>query len=204
MLKKTNVTENRIFTTKQLVIIAMLAALSYVLQLLHLPFKYLGFLEFEFSDIPAIVAGFVYGPLVGIMIEMIKNLIKGITATTTGGVGEIANFIISVAYIYPTCYLFRKLKGRGKYSVPFITGVISMSVVGILMNYFLMIPLQAKVYHLEIETIVGWATATIPAINDLFTLVILGITPYNIAKGLAISIIGFFCYKYLKNFMTEQ
>ena len=84
--KGTSVASKELFATKNLVLISLLSAVAYVLMLLHFPIKFIGFLELEFSDIPAIIGGILYGPAVGVIIELIKNLIKAITATTTGGV----------------------------------------------------------------------------------------------------------------------
>lgn len=188
------VSQKQVSGTKKMVVIGLFSALSYVLMLIHFPIKYLGFLELEFSDIPAIVAGIAYGPIIGVMIELIKNLIKLITATTTGGVGEFANFVVSIAYIIPVTYLYRKLSGKRKAIIAFSSGIVSMTVAGILINYFVTVPLYAKLFG-GMEAVVGAASATIPAINGLGTVVILGITPFNIVKGLLISIVGYAVFK---------
>lgn len=182
------------FTTKQMVTLAMLSALAYVLMLIHLPFKYLGFLELEFSDVPAIVASLVYGPLAGTIVELIKNAIKAITATTTGGVGELANFLTSACYVIPIGILFQRLKGKTKVFGSFAAGIAGFVVSGILVNYFITVPLYAKLFG-GIEVVVGAAAATVPAIKNLATIVILGITPFNIVKGLLMSIVGYMVYK---------
>ena len=182
------------FTTKQMVTLAMLSALAYVLMLIHLPFKYLGFLELEFSDVPAIVASLVYGPLAGTIVELIKNAIKAITATTTGGVGELANFLTSACYVIPIGILFQRLKGKTKVFGSFAAGIAGFVVSGILVNYFITVPLYAKLFG-GIEVVVGAAAATVPAIKNLATIVILGITPFNIVKGLLMSIAGYMVYK---------
>ncbi len=196
-IDKNQTNAKQVFKIKQIVIIGLFAALSYVLMLIHFPIKYLGFLELEFSDIPAIIAGLAYGPIVGVMIELIKNLIKAITASTTGGVGELANFVVSIAYIIPVALLYRSMKGKFKTVIAFGAGVIGMTIAGILINYFVTVPLYAKLFG-GMEAVVGAASATVPAIKGLGTVVILGITPFNIVKGLMISIIGYAVYKIFK------
>lgn len=185
---------NSFFSTKQIVIIGMLAALSYILMLLHFPVKYMGFLEIEFSDIPAIVASFSFGPATGILIELIKNLIKAITASTTGGSGEIANFIVSVGYVLPLGLIFHKAKFKHKTILACIAGTICMVLTGIVINYFITVPLYAKLFGGE-EAVIGACASVIPAIQSIGTVVILGITPFNIVKGILISILGVLCYK---------
>ena len=206
-----------LFSTRKMVVISLLAALSYVLMLFHLPFKFLGFLEFEFSDIPAVIAALQFGPLAGVVVELVKNLIKALTASTTGTVGELANFLISSAYIIPVGILY-KLRTGGKLrfgkteknevkkskawngvfmTVIFVVGTAAMALAGALLNYYVMLPLYAKLFG-GMDTIVGIAASNVSAIKDLGSLVILGITPFNIVKGIYISAIGYYTFRILK------
>ncbi|MFT4144667.1 MAG: ECF transporter S component [Mobilitalea sp.] len=210
-------TNGTLFSTKQTVILGLFSALSYVLMLVHLPYKHLGFLEFEFSDIPAVIAALQFGPLSGIMIEFIKNLIKALTASSTGMVGELANFLISTAFILPVGILnkIRKskaiernvnqgamkanngIKNAVSMIVIFTIATLCMTLTGALLNYFIMIPLYATLFG-GLENVVGLAATTVPAIKDLATMVIIGITPYNILKGIMISVVGYYTYRLTK------
>lgn len=218
---KANVMANQnksLFSTRQLVTISLLSALAYVLMLIHLPFKFLGFLEFEFSDIPAVIAALTYGPFAGVVVELVKNLIKALTASTTGMVGELANFLISSAYIIPVGLLYklrmaRKLRaGNDKVTSPanreksksmiymviiFGIGTAALALVGVLLNYYVMLPLYAKFLG-GMDAIVGIASSNVPAVKDLASLILLGITPFNIVKGIYISVIGYYTYRMLK------
>lgn len=188
--------KKKLFTTKQIVVIGMFAALSYVLMLVHFPVKYLGFLEMEFSDIPAIVATLAYGPLTGIVIELIKNLIKVITASTTVGSGELANFVVSIGYILPLGLVYHKMNGKRKKLFACLAGTVCMALTGIFVNYYITVPLYASFFGGQ-QAVIGVCAKFIPAINSLGTVVILGITPFNIIKGLLISVISVLCYKVL-------
>ncbi|MBR3771046.1 MAG: ECF transporter S component [Clostridium sp.] len=191
---------SRAFSTKQLVLIGMLSALSYILMLLKLPIAYLGFLEFEFSDIPALVAGFAYGPLTAVVIELIKNLIKALMGTTTGGVGELANFIVSSSYMIITCGLFKLLKNKGDKTqnvrtvIACMLGTITMTIAGGLMNYYVLLPMYAG-FMGGMDNIVKLASNTISIIDNAGALVVIGISPFNIFKGIYVSLIGFFLYR---------
>lgn len=196
-MTRENKEAKKLFSTNVLVIISLFSALSYVLMLLESP-AYLGFLRIELSDIPAIIGGIQFGPLAGVFIELIKNLVKVITATKTAGVGELANFIVSIAYVIPVSILYHSIKGKKKYALTFGSGIIAMTVAGYVVNYFITVPLYATLYG-GIDNIISIAQATIPGIKDLNTLVLLGITPFNIVKGLLISIVGYYCYKLLRN-----
>lgn len=189
--------------TRKMVIIAMFSALSYVLMLVKFPIAYLGFLEFEFSDIPALVAGLTFGPISAVMIELIKNLIKLITNTTTGGVGEFANFLISSSFMLVSCGLYKCLKCRGKVFIGFSLGTIAMTIVGGLMNYFVLLPLYAS-FMGGMANIVNLAAKTIPAIDSSLKLVVFGISPFNIFKGIYISVIGYYLYKLLRSVLQHS
>lgn len=213
---RSNVAERQksgLFSTKQLVTIGLLSALAYVLMLVHLPVKYLGFLEFEFSDVPAVIAALAYGPLAGVVVELIKNLIKALTASTTGTIGELANFLISSAFLIPVGILhkLRRLKNSqsinrnkegfktrdGLYTIfIFAVGTVAFALTGALLNYFVTLPLYAKLFG-GMDVIVGIASANVSAVKDLASLVILGITPFNIFKGIYISAIGYYTYRFL-------
>ncbi|MDF2472228.1 MAG: transporter component [Anaerocolumna sp.] len=193
---KTTRTQGRAFSTKTMVTVSLLAGLSYVLMLLESP-PFIGFLRLEFSDIPAIIGAFQFGPMAGIAIEFIKNLIKAMTATKTAGIGEFANFIVSVAYVVPAAIIYRKMKNKYKSLITFSVATIVMTIAGFLMNYFVTIPMYASLYG-GMENVLAAATA-IPAIQDKFTLILYGITPFNIVKGIFLGFVGHYTYKLLKN-----
>jgi len=158
---------------------------------------FIGFLKLELSDIPAIIGAFQFGPMAGVIIELIKNLIKGITSTQTAGVGELANFLISVAYVVPAAIIFRKMKGKYKSLTAFGTATICMVIAGIIINYFLTIPLYATLFG-GMDNVLASATV-IPGIKDKLTLILYGITPFNIVKGIVIGVVGHYTYHLLKN-----
>ncbi len=208
-----------LFSTKQLVTIGLLSALAYVLMLIHLPFKYLGFLEVEFSDIPAVIAALAYGPFAGVVVELIKNLIKALTASSTGMVGELANFLISSAFIVPVGVLHKlrirkncqtvannssDTKSRDVFYTVFMFALatITMAAAGVLLNYFVTLPLYAKLFG-GMDVVVGIASKNLSAIKSLAGLVIIGITPFNIFKGIYISIIGYYTYRFLKGSIIQ-
>lgn len=189
-------------STKRMVMVAMLSALAYALMLVHLPFKYLGFLELEFSDVPAVIASLAYGPGAGILVELIKNLIKAITATTTGCVGEMANFLTGACFVGLLGLLFHKYHKKGRGLVSFLAANVGFIIAGILVNYFITVPLYATLFG-GMEAVIGVASATVPAVKDLATVVLLGITPFNVFKGIVVSITGYMVYKAVRNVLQN-
>ena len=192
----TNKATGKIFTTRTMVTVSLLSALSYVLMLLESP-AYIGFLRLEFSDIPAIIGAFQFGPLAGLVVELIKNLVKAFTATKTAGIGEFANFIVSVAYVVPAAIIYKNMKSKYKSLTAFGVSTIAMAIVGFLINYFVTVPLYASLYG-GIENVVA-AASILPIVKDKFTLVLYGITPFNLVKGVFMGIVGHYTYQLLKN-----
>lgn len=192
----------RKFSTKQMVVIAMFSALSYVLMFLKFPISYLGFLEFEFSDIPALVAGLTYGPLTAVIIELIKNIIKVSTGSFTGGVGELANFIITASYMFTVCRLYKILRGKKKVVLSFAAGTIVMTLVGAIVNFFVLLPLYAAVFG-GMDAILGLAAKTISSIDSVAMLVVIGISPFNIFKGIYVAFAGYWIYQLLRKVLQD-
>jgi riboflavin transporter FmnP len=180
--------------TRNLVKIAMLSAVSFVLMLLSFPIAVVfpAFLKLDLSDLPALLGGFALGPAAGILIELIKNilniLIKG---TDTGGVGELSNFIVGCCFVIPASliYLYRKTQKRAVFGL--LAGTAVMTIGACFSNYYLIIPLYQK--FMPLEQII--ASSPIKAVNDMTTFILYAIVPFNLFKGIVISVATMLIYK---------
>lgn len=112
--KKSKIKEKRIITTKQLVLVGMLGAISTILMLFEFPIPFTPtFVRMDFSELSIILGGFIMGPFAGFLIILIKiglNLV--LNGTTTMGVGELANMIGSVTYMIPAVLLYHRRKAN--------------------------------------------------------------------------------------------
>lgn len=184
--------------TRKLVVTAMLAALASVLMFFEFPLTFIapGFYELDFSEIPALIGSFSIGPLAGVTIEFIKILIKTvIKGTSTGGVGEIANFVIGISLILPASIVYKYKKNRKSALVGMSTGTISMVLCGTALNAFVLLPVYALVFKTPIEAYINMGTAINPNIDNLFTFCLLAVAPFNLIKGAIVSIVTFVLYK---------
>jgi len=181
---------------KNIVKIAMLSVLAFALMVLAFPLAAIFpfFLKIDLSDLPALLGGFALGPIAGIFIELIKNilniLIKG---TDTGGVGELSNFIVGSAFIIPASLIYMRSKNKKSAIIGMIIGTITMTVVACFSNYFVIIPLYEQ--FMPIDQII--ASAPNNAIVDLKTFILFAIVPFNIFKGILISLATHLIYKKL-------
>ncbi len=185
-------------TVKAVAMIGVAAAIATVLMFVKFPVKYLGFLELELSDIPAIFMSLAVGPVAGILVELIKNILH-LTATSTGASGELSNFLVSIGYILPLSLTYHYTKGKHRLVLGFVLGTIGMAIVGIFVNAYITVPLYLAI--MGKEAIMGIVQATIPSIQSVTSLILIGITPFNIFKGIIISVIGYFVFRALQKYI---
>lgn len=177
--------------------IAILSALAFVIMFAEFPIPLFPvFLHIDFSDIPALLAAFALGPWSGAMVELIKNLIH-LMITKTVGIGELANFIVGAAYVIPAGYVYKAMKNKKGALYGLIAGTVSMGIVASIFNYFVLLPLYATVLHFPIDAIVGMGTEANGAIVSVKSLVAYGILPFNLIKGIVVSIVVLLIYKKL-------
>lgn len=154
--------------TKTITTVGIFSALSIILYFLEFPFFsfFPPYLKIDLSDIPAILAGISAGPVAGVGVQLIKNLVHFLIKSETGGIGEIANFVTGVALLIPIAYL---IKGNIKARImAFISGGVSMVVIANLVNYFITLPL----YGMPQDQL-------LPAIISIFI-------PFNIIKSIIV------------------
>ena len=138
---------------RRLVVTAVLSALSAALMYLEFSVPVVpSFLKYDFSDLPALIAAFGVGPLAGVAVELIKNLIH-LPMTATGGVGELANFIIGVCYVLPAGLIYRFRKGKSGALLGALGGAVLASVMSLPVNYWITYPVYTK--FLPMDAIIG-------------------------------------------------
>ena len=198
--KQIQVTGNR-SKLRTMVQIAMLSAVSAVLMMFEFPIPFLAppFIIMDFSEIPVLVGTFAMGPLAGVVIELLKNILHFVTyGTTTGGIGELSNFFIGCAFAVPAGIFYRKRKTRKNAVLGMATGTLLMVIMGCLSNAFVMFPLYSVVMGIPMDSFIAMGTAIHPAIDNMVTFVVLCMVPFNLVKGIIISMITLLLYKRLK------
>lgn len=177
--------------------VGMLAAIAVVLMLFEIPLPFApAFYEIDFSEVPVLVGCFTMGPLAGAAIEFVKILLNlAINGTVTAGVGEFANFLIGCALVIPAGLIYKMKKTRKGAITGMITGTVFMTVVGCFLNAYLLLPTYAKAFGMPIDALVGMGTAINAKITSLSTFVIFAVAPFNLLKGVLVSLIVFLIYK---------
>ena len=172
------------------------AAIALMYLEFSLPF-FPGFLKFDFSEVPALLATFSMGPLTGITVELIKNLAH-LLVSHTAMVGELANFIMGSAFVGVAGLIYRYNKTKKGAMISLAAGTAALTISGCLVNYFITIPFYINVTNISMDTIATAAHAVgNPFVKDMTTLILYVFVPFNILKGLVISIIISLIYKKL-------
>ena len=195
-----NETSERILSTRKIVITGMFAAISTVLMLFEftVPFAPPGIYKLDFSELPALIGGFAFGPVVGVMIEFLKVLLKTlIKGTSTAFVGELANFFVGCSFILPATIIYHLKKTKVNAVIACAVGTVIITIVGSSFNAFYLLPVFAKMFGMDIEVIIGMGTAVNSHVTSITDFVLLIVAPLNIIKGIANSIITLFLYKRL-------
>lgn len=196
--------DNRRQTTLWLVKVAMLSAVAAILMYLEIPLPFVPpFLRLDFSDIPALLAGFAMGPLAGVTVLLIKNAVHAM-ASWSFLVGELANFTIGISFVLPAAIIYQKHKNKKSAIIGMVTGGLIMTAVAGLLNAFVLIPLYATVLEFPVEAIVGMSNEVNPLITDLKTLILVGITPFNIVKAGLNILIAALIYKPLSPYLHKE
>ena len=121
----------------------MLSSIAYILMLLNFPVPpFPNFLMIDFSDIPALIAALIFGPMAGILVELIKNVLDYfMTGSETGvPIGHMANFIAGILFVLPSYYIYNKLKTKKGMTFALVTGTLLMAIIMSVLNYFIILP----------------------------------------------------------------
>ena len=177
--------------------IGMLSAIATVLMLFEIPLPFApAFYQIDFSEVPVLVGCFVMGPLAGAVIELVKILLNlVINGTITAGVGEAANFLIGCALCVPAGLIYKKKRTRSSAIIGLTAGTIFMTAIGCVLNAFILLPAYAAAFGMPIDALVDMGSAINASITGLTTFVMFAVAPFNLLKGVLVSLIVLLIYK---------
>lgn len=179
-----------------------MGAVSTVLMMLSFPIPLMpGFIKLDFSELPALITAFTLGPVSGIAVCFIKNIIN-LFMTTTAGVGELANFLIGVFFVLPAGLIYKK-KGTRKWAIiGSLIGAACMAVASFPVNYFITYPFYTN--FMPMEAIIKMYQAINPHINELWEALLIFNMPFTFVKGLISVIVTCLVYKKLQPIISGK
>ena len=179
-----------------MILIAILGSISTVLMQFNFPLPALpGFLKIDFSEIPAVLAIMTMGPIAGISVELLKNVLHWFFSGSPTGVpvGEIANFTTGILFILPIYFIFNKFKSSKGLAAGLIAGTVAMAIGMSFLNYIVFLPMYT--YFLNAPAVSG---------DALYTMIIAGILPFNIIKGVILMLITLLLFKSMDKWISQQ
>lgn len=185
------------FTTRTMVKISILSVIAFIFMALDFPLWFTPpFLKFDISDLPALIGSFAMGPMAGVIIQFLKNVLKlFIKGTNTAFVGELSNFVVGSIFTYSAGFIYYKNKTKKSALLGLIVGTVLMTLVISLVNYVFMIPFYAKMYGISVDAIIGMTRKLNSNVSDLKSLIIFAILPFNLLKGVVVSLLTMILYK---------
>ena len=183
---------------RNIAVTAVMAAVSTVLMMLDFSVPLVpSFLKLDFSELPALLTGFALGPVYGVAVCLVKNVVN-VFFTTTFGIGELSNFILGCMFVVPAALIYRHKKTRMTAFIVSTAGAFTMAVFSLVTNYFLIYPIYAKAYFGgNMQGIINMYSVIFPAIDNLWKALIFVNVPFTFVKGLASVLISMVIYKKL-------
>ncbi|MGE4588470.1 MAG: ECF transporter S component [Acidaminococcaceae bacterium] len=184
------------FSTRNLAIVAVFSALAAIIYFFDfsLPF-FPPFIKLDFADLPALIAAFTFGPVTGILIQVVRNALH-LFVSNTGGVGEMANIIIGSTMVGTAGLIYQHDKTKAGAFKALAAGTITMTLIAMPLNYYVILPLFSL--FMPLDTIFALSAKSIPAIHDKFTFILYVTLPFNLLKGATISFSSWLLYKKLQ------
>ncbi|MCR5453215.1 MAG: ECF transporter S component [Lachnospiraceae bacterium] len=179
--------------TKYLAITGMLSAIAFILQFFEFPIPLMpSFIKLDFSDLPALLGAFALGPVSGVAIELVKNLIH-LTLSQTGGVGELANFLIGAAFVFPAGLIYKRSKTKKNAIIGCVVGALCMAALSFPINTYITYPFYEN--FMPREAIVAAYKVIFPAVNELWQCLLIFNVPFTFFKAVCSVIITLVIYK---------
>jgi riboflavin transporter FmnP len=183
----------------RLVKVAVLSVIAFLLMFLEFAVPiFPSFLKIDISDLPALIGTFALGPVAGISIEFLKNILHGIF------VGELANFIVGTVLVVTAGFIYKARKTKKSAVLGLISGTITMSIAAGLINYFVLLPLYQRAFNFPISQMVAIAGKINGNITDVWTLILLSIVPFNLIKGCMLTVITLLIYKKVSVILKKE
>lgn len=190
---KENAAKRKVSATRYMAGIGMLSALAFVLQYFEIVIPLMpSFIKFDFSDLPAVIGAFSYGPIAGIAIEFIKNLIH-CAVSQSATVGELSNFLLGAVFTGVAGVIYFKKKSKTRALIGGLVGAIVMGLFSIPSNYFVVYPFYYN--FLPEEVVLGMYQAILPSMKSIMQCLLVFNLPFTIIKGLLSVAITMLVYK---------
>ena len=184
--------------THKLTVTAMLSTVACLLMFIEFPVPALipAFVKLDISDLPELLAAFSLGPLYGVLVTFLKNLLFVVLhGTSSAYVGELFNFIMGAVFSFSAGFLYQRNKSRKGALLGAVVGALLMTALSVPLNYFVVYPAYVVCYKLPLDAIVGMYQAIRPSTDGLLECLLVFNMPFTFFKGVLDVALCFLIYK---------
>ena len=184
--------------THKLTVTAMLSAVAFILMFIEFPIPALipSFVKLDISDLPELLAAFSLGPIYGVAVTFLKNLLHIlIKGTSSAYVGELFNFLMGSVFAFSAGMIYQWKKSRRTALIGSVAGAVLMAVLSVPLNYFLVYPAYVVCYGLPLDAIIGMYQAILPSADSLIKCLVIFNMPFTFCKGMLDVALCFLIYK---------
>ena len=160
------------------------------------------FVKLDISDLPELLAAFSLGPIYGVIVTLLKNVLFSVLhGTSSAYVGELFNFIMGSVFSFTAGFIYQRRKSRKSALTGALVGALLMAVLSVPLNYFVVYPAYVVLYGLPLEAIVGMyeeilgGVSHVPTQNALFNCLLVFNVPFTFCKGMLDVALCFLVYK---------
>ena len=182
----------------------LLTAVAVVLQYIEFAIPIMpSFIKLDFSDIPELIGAVFFGPVIGVIIALLKNLIH-MLVSQSGFVGELSNFLLGASFALTAGIVYRVKKGIGGVILAGILGSVEMALISVPTNYFLIYPLYYNVMGFPKEAVLGMYKVLMPSIEGIPDGLMIFNLPFTLVKGLICTVFTVIVYKPLRLILKTE
>lgn len=195
--------QERVLSTSNMVKMAIFAAMAGVLMLFKFPIPIAPvFMTVDFGDVATLMSGFVLGPVSGVITVFLKILLNLIlNGTTTAYVGEVSNFIVGSTFVVVSSLIYNRHKTKKSALIGLLIGVIAMTMLATLSNYYVIFPLYARALGMGSAEAFVDTMPNVGYINSYLDLILFAVVPFNLVKGILNALVTFLTYKKVSKVM---
>lgn len=182
---------------------SLLGAIGFILMMLEFSVPLIpSFIKVDFSELPALISAFAFGPLYGLLVCFVKNALH-LFFTNTAGVGELANFLMGAVFVVVAGYFYKYRKNRSGALLGSLIGALCMGVACVFINFFITYPIYYVLLMPE-NVILSFYQAILPSVNSILEALLIFNLPFTFVKGIAVSLICFLVYKKLSPILKNN
>lgn len=186
--------------------IGIFSAVAAVLMYFEIPLPFAPpFYQIDLSEVPVFICSFSIGPVAGVVCELVKIILKlFLKGTTTAFIGDFANFVVGCSFVLPATIVYHRFKTKKGALAGMAVGTGVMTVFGSLFNAVYLLPTFAEFYGMPLDVIVSMGSEVNRLVNNVSTLVLFAVVPFNLIKGVIVTVLTFLLYKRIERLLRMR